>query len=1859
MNKYIYAFFLSLFFTSAANAQVFLKVNEAETKATFENNQLQTSLVVESAADSPLPARLKLEVLDADDRILAVSETGHKLTRGKQNLQVPVTFDAAAKTDELLWKRLRYTVSVENADASLSNIVSLSEIMPEVFELQVSAPEEVYAGMNLRAHVVALHPFTRKPVKNVEISGEVEVDVETGEEEKEFTIKATGRTNAEGFASLEFRLPDKGRIDDGDLRIKGVKNGIVREANEDLDEATEALLYLNTDKPIYQPAQKLFIRGLYLDAQKRPRADRDLSFEIEDENYRTVYEGKAKTSRFGVVNLEWQIPADLRLGTYRIEFEDDGDDVGKSQFKVSRYELPNFTVSAKASKPFYLPGENAAEITVNAAYLFGKPVARGRVRLVREKGREWNYSRQRYDTEEGETIEGEADAQGNFLARVDLTEAQKNLNDSSWKRFDDVKFAAFFTDPTTNRTEQRRFDIRLTKEAIHVYFIRQDADPNPRVPFLFYVSTFYADGTPARCDLKIDGNYRYTTLQTKLAEGKTNSYGAGKFEARFPGKPFAGASSDFNLRIAADDKKGNRGLLEDNIYVDPNKKQLRLRTDKTIYLPEQPIDLKVFSSENEQPVYVDVLKNSSVIYSKSARLEDARANVVIPFRADFKGELQIAAYFRDERGARIVASKTVLYPSATNLNLNLKSLKTTYRPNEDAKISFSVQDGERKPSEAALGVLVLDKAIEERARTEQLPDNFAGIRKLLGTADAFGNLTRRDLDNLDPTKPPDADLQLAAEFLLVNKPYDPNFFESDSFQDDFSKVYKGYFTKKLANFEKILLENYDKNGESPRDENDLRRILAAGGVKFEDLRDAWETPLQTRFYSDNSYTVLNVVTAGADKKFGTEDDFNAAAMRFEWFRKIQSNLSAALNNVVQKGGNQPKNEEDLKALWKAAGYDLNALRDGWNRPFYLEKVQYNREIQKMTPETVGNLDGERQQVLRSRTVAQKVDLYRLWSMGANGIRDRYDDFDVAAFTIVLEEKDSSGEKPTTEVIKTPSTNAKGAVGGTIFDPNGAVVPGARIEAENMSSGETFSGTSNDSGEFLLANLPSGKYKITAQSPGFHNYVIENIVVSSMNLITVRMTLEVGAVSATVEVTSNQIQALETSSTSVQSRVTKSDVKSIAANFESGKNAPSFTPRVREYFPETLLWQPELLTDKNGKAELNFKLGDNLTTWKLYAVGSTETGEINMVEKEFQTFQPFFAELDPPRVLTEGDRIDLPVPVRNYTDKRQMVAVSMEPNNWSKISNGAAQNIEIAPNSTVNAVFNFEAFAPVTDARQKVTALAKGDADAIEKPVTVRPNGRENIRTASNLFENETAFNIEFPANAFRHTRQLQIKIYPNMFAHVAESIEGLLQRPHGCGEQTTSSTYPNLLILKIEKDLKKQLPSTLKKQAEAYLDEGYKRLLNYQTGSGGFSFWGKTDTPNTALTAYILRFLHDAGEFTDVDDDAVERAENWLIAQQKADGSWEANRGDAFVTTAYILRSLSLTAGSDAQKQKALQAGIGFLKKHLGETENSFVFANLALAAIETNDAETARLTIEKLEKLARPDNSLARFWTTPNTPFYGWGTTASIETTALVVQAFLRFTPPPPDLKYQSYISDGLSYLLKNKDRYGVWFSTQTTVNALDALILYQKLRSVSEKNQNEKAEIFINGKKAQEFSLSENALTNPFVFDATAFATEDKSRIEIKTTGDRNLTMAQIVSRYYVDWGSAVDWGDTRYFDLRVDFDKLQAKPTEEITCRVRAQRKNNQYGMVLTEVGLPPGADVDRGSLERAKASSNFSSFDVLPDRIVVYSWMGGAPLEFSFKFRPRFGLNAQTAPSQVYDYYNEEAKATLPPARFEVK
>ena len=62
---------------------------------------------------------------------------------------------------------------------------------------------------------------------------------------------------------------------------------------------------------------------------------------------------------------------------------------------------------------------------------------------------------------------------------------------------------------------------------------------------------------------------------------------------------------------------------------------------------------------------------------------------------------------------------------------------------------------------------------------------------------------------------------------------------------------------------------------------------------------------------------------------------------------------------------------------------------------------------------------------------------------------------------------------------------------------------------------------------------------------------------------------------------------------------------------------------------------------------------------------------------------------------------------------------------------------------------------------------------------------------------------------------------------------------------------------------------------------------------------------------------------------------------------------------------------------------------------------------------------------------------------------------------------------------------------------------------------------------------------------------------------------------------------------------------------------------------------------------------------SQYDVVPDRLMVYLWPRAGGIKFDFRFHLRFGLNAKTAPSLIYDYYNPEAGAIVVPLTFRIR
>src|SRR5262249_29031369 len=285
------------------------------------------------------------------------------------------------------------------------------------------------------------------------------------------------------------------------------------------------------------------------------------------------------------------------------------------------------------------------------------------------------------------------------------------------------------------------------------------------------------------------------------------------------------------------------------------------------------------------------------------------------------------------------------------------------------------------------------------------------------------------------------------------------------------------------------------------------------------------------------------------------------------------------------------------------------------------------------------------------------------------------------------------------------------------------------------------------------------------------------------------------------------------------------------------------------------------------------------------------------------------------------RISLPVVIRNYTEKSERVKVEMISANWFQSSSAALQEASVSPGGNTKLIFPFEAVATTAIGKQQIVASGATVADAIERSVVVHPHGAELTHTDGRIVSGNTRWEFEIPAEAIPGSVHADLKIYPDLLAHVTESLEGMLERPWGCGEQTISSTYPSVLLLKFEKESKRSL-GPLHDRAMGYVALGYTRLLNYIDDSGGVTYWGRGE-PDLALTAYALRFLHDVSEFTPVDPKVLDRARQWLFRQQKADGGWVGHHWYASspvedaILTSYIARILASTQPSNPKDKNA------------------------------------------------------------------------------------------------------------------------------------------------------------------------------------------------------------------------------------------------------------------------------------------------------------------------------------------------------
>ena len=1055
-----------------------VSVVEPATRAVLVDGHTTISLAVENRAPKALDVSIRLQWLEPGGKV--ERETLHNASLPAGASSVSIAHPLPAECDPLV-ERLEYDVypAAQNYTAfvPIQGVLSFPNIADYAFTLGVLTVGFPRPGQPFEVRVLTAHPITGRPVAGGTVRAE----------------KATAVTGPDGIAVLGVA---RDADDDGSIEVTAQIGDVTIDGESTPLPNAEDAIHAYTDKPIYQPGQTMHVRILAVGGSGRVKAGAEYEIRIMDKSSDLVYSAKVKTSRFGVASTDWEIPENAEAGQYNVELKtEEADHYFLRAVNIRRYELPSFRVAAALDHPFYLAGQKA-QVEIRGEYLFGKPVTAGGVRITTADGDD--SDRKAADSNHETIAEGPLAAEGRFRATLDT---KTDFDDNT--RFEDRHFIAFLTDQSTNRTEQRKFDLRISRDAVHIYAVRMEDDGAGR---RLYITTYSPDGAPLRSDVEVANG------AAVLGKGKTNRFGLARIEL-----PAASANDDEDLEIRVATADGLHARMELDFRT--QRSGLWLRTDRTLHRAGEAVKCTIGSTRpDRQVLLVAANENQQVVFTKSVRLQNGRAEAAIPYDKRFGRVLSVGVAAGADSE---VPSRAVYFPGPGDLVLKAAPAQATYRPGETASIQFEAS------AEAALGIAVVDQSVLERAATDSAFGRRSWFERNTGQQQSLGGITGTDLLSLDPAKIDD-DLQLVAEVFSVSSV--PIVNNADDAAEGVRRAFEKAGPKQLAPVIQALDQHYLQTLEYPRDDASFQRIA---GYVLAGVKDPWLRPFETRFSIEGADAVLSFVSAGPDKKLGTADDYTAATVHRKWFAVYESLIREALSHlkdypatpeefvrlldtagvrfealrdpwgsamrvdvvhrrqsrviIIRSAGPDrkfgigddvvaaefrgtyfsaieakvdqvlkaepefPATEAELRALLAKSGVDFDSLRDPWGRAYYLafhDDASFTNQVQVYTYAEYNGTPEERKQVTPIKQTRRTIEIC---SVGYDGRKGTYDDFTVARFSQVLREPkattQSKIEGGTAQAAATLS--GKGTIVGFVKDQTGAAIRGADMKLNDL------------------------------------------------------------------------------------------------------------------------------------------------------------------------------------------------------------------------------------------------------------------------------------------------------------------------------------------------------------------------------------------------------------------------------------------------------------------------------------------------------------------------------------------------------------------------------------------------------------------------------------------------------------------------------------------------------------------------------------------------------------------------------------------------------------------------------------------
>lgn len=581
------------------------------------------------------------------------------------------------------------------------------------------------------------------------------------------------------------------------------------------------------------------------------------------------------------------------------------------------------------------------------------------------------------------------------------------------------------------------------------------------------------------------------------------------------------------------------------------------------------------------------------------------------------------------------------------------------------------------------------------------------------------------------------------------------------------------------------------------------------------------------------------------------------------------------------------------------------------------------------------------------------------------------------------------------------------------------------------------------------------------------------------------------------------------------------------------------PVVREKFADTAFWNAAINTDAEGRAQVSFKMPENLTSWKIRSWAMGQGTQVGEGMQEVVTRKNVIVRLQAPRFFTETDEVVLSAIVHNYlkTSKQVQVVLELDGDTLEPLDD-MTRTVEIEANGEQRVDWRVKAarggFAVI-----RMKALTDEESDAMQMTFPVKVHGILKTDSFTGTIpsnDNRTQISFQIPNRRKIEESRLELRYSPSLAGAMVDALPYLVYSPHKTTDNTLYRFLPTVMTQNILKRMGLNLKEIEEKQAnlnaqeigddkeraaqwkryennpvfsqsevDLLVKQGVADLTSMQLADGGwgwFSGWQERSSPY--FTARIVQGLSLAQENgVALVPGTLERGIEWLKTYQQqelqkllnAPSKKKPYKESASNLDAYVFLVL-------VNHKVVDQKMYDFLYRDRTKL-SVYALGMLGLASHEVKNEERLAMIMQNMDQflVQDPENQTAYLNLANGSWWYWYG--SEVEANAYYLKLLCKADPQNPKA------AQLVKYLLNNRKHATYWNSVSDTAIAVEALAEYFK--ASGEDQPNLTVEIFLDGQKQKEVKITpENLFSfdNKFVLEGEAL-TAGAHRLEIRKQG------------------------------------------------------------------------------------------------------------------------------------------------------